>query len=107
MTALFHDGDASIMAGVLVLLMIASWAIGRRAGLRARRLGRSPEMGKSGDAVLAVMGLLLGFSFAMALQKHEQRRITVVNDSNAIGDFYTCAAMLKDPIRTQLQQVLR
>jgi len=31
----------------------------------------------------------------------------VVADSNAIGDFYTCASMLKEPVRTQLQSVIR
>jgi len=31
----------------------------------------------------------------------------VVADSNAIGDFYTCASLLKDPVRTQLQAVVR
>jgi hypothetical protein len=28
-------------------------------------------------------------------------------DSNAIGDFYTCASSLKEPARTKLQAVIR
>jgi hypothetical protein len=31
----------------------------------------------------------------------------VVADSNSIGDFYTCASLLKDPVRTKLQAVVR
>lgn len=39
--------------------------------------------------------------------KHDQRRIAVVQDSNAIGDLYTCATLLKEPTRTKLQAVIR
>jgi len=48
------------------------------------------------DASLAVLGLLLAFTFSTALVKHDQRRLMVVADSNAIGDFYTCASLLKE-----------
>lgn len=41
------------------------------------------------------------------MSKHDQRRTAVVQDSNAIGDFYTCATLLKEPVRTRLQSVIR
>jgi hypothetical protein len=41
------------------------------------------------------------------MSKFDQRRIAVVQDSNAIGDFYTCATLLKEPTRTKLQAVIR
>jgi hypothetical protein len=43
----------------------------------------------------------------MALAKHDQRRQMVVTDSNAIGDFYTCVCLVKEPVRGQLQAVVR
>lgn len=43
----------------------------------------------------------------MAIVKHDQRRLMVIADSNAIGDFYNCASLLKDPVRTKLQGVIR
>ena len=46
--------------------------------------------------------MLLAFSFSMSLVKHEQRRQMVVTDSNAIGDFYTCVSLLKEPQREKL-----
>jgi hypothetical protein len=30
----------------------------------------------------------------------------VVGDANAIGDFYTCASLLKEPVRTKLRTVI-
>jgi hypothetical protein len=62
---------------------------------------------KFDDASMALLGLLIGFSFAMSIAKHDQRRLAVVADSNAIGDFYTCASLLKEPSRTQLQNTIR
>jgi hypothetical protein len=43
----------------------------------------------------------------MSITRYDQRRLAVVGDSNAIGDFYTCAAMLKEPTRTNLQNLIR
>jgi len=56
---------------------------------------------------MALLGLLLGFTFSMSLSKHDQRRLMVVSDSNAVGDFYTCASLLKEPVRGKLQGVIR
>src|SRR5262249_33860987 len=38
---------------------------------------------------------------------HEQRRQMVVSDSNAIGDFYTTASLVKEPVRGKLQATVR
>ncbi len=62
---------------------------------------------KFDDASLALLGLLLAFTFGVSISKHDQRRLAVVADSNAIGDFYTCASLIKEPTRTKLQTVIR
>jgi hypothetical protein len=59
------------------------------------------------DASMAILGLLLAFTFAMSVGRHDQRRLCVVAESNAIGDFYTCATLLKEPQRSGLQAVIR
>ena len=43
----------------------------------------------------------------MALSKYDHRREMLVQDSNSIADFYTCASLLPDPVRTKLQDVVR
>ena len=55
---------------------------------------------------MALLGLLLAFTFAMALNWHDSRHGAVVADSNAIADFYTCATLLTEPIRPKLQAVI-
>lgn len=99
--------DAWVIALGLALAMLAAWGAGRWMGRRALSRHGDVSASKFDDAALALLGLLLAFTFSMALGKHDQRRIMVVTDSNAIGDFYTCASLLKEPVRTKLQTVVR
>jgi hypothetical protein len=86
--------------------MLTAWAVARWKGRNApATLDTAP--GKLNDAILALLGLLLAFTFSMSLVKHEQRRQMAVTDSNAIGDFYTCVSFLKEPARGGLQSVVR
>ena len=98
--------DAWVAALGFIVGMSAAWAIGWRLGRRAPGPGEEPSI-KFAEGSMALLGLLLAFTFAMALGRHDGRRLAVVADSNAIGDFYTCASLLKDPVRSQLQNVIR
>src|SRR5271155_550235 len=108
MNRLFADTDAWAIASIVAVAMVAGWLAGRWRGrtLRVASQGR-PAVSRFMDASLAVLGLLLAFTFSLALSKHDQRRLMVVADSNAIGDFYTCATLLKEPVRTKLRTVIR
>jgi hypothetical protein len=91
----------------LALGMLAAWRIGVWMGQIARSENRGTAPSKFDDASLALLGLLLAFTFGVSIGKHDQRRLAIVADSNAIGDFYTCATILKEPGRTKLQTVIR
>jgi hypothetical protein len=107
MDTIFAELEPQLVASALGLAMFAAWAFGRWHGRRLRVAVGEVPVSKFEDASLALLGLLLGFSFSMAIVKHDQRRLMVVADSNAIGDFYTCASLLKEPVRTKLQAVIR
>jgi hypothetical protein len=106
MGSIFTDIDAWLTALALGLAMFAAWQFGRWHGRRLRIESGEVPVSKFEDASLALLGLLLGFTFSMAIVKHDQRRLMVVADSNAIGDFYTCASLLKEPVRTKLQSLI-
>lgn len=100
------SGSPLIAALLLAGTMLVAWVGGYIAG---RRTARHSEASADADgqidsAALALLGLLLGFTFAMALQMHDRRREMVVTDANAIGDFSTCVEMLGDPSRSALRQ---
>jgi hypothetical protein len=111
MAALLRDVDSWILAAGLGALMMLGWWLGWWLGWRLGQRNREAETAAPGikfnDASIALLGLLLGFTFSMSLSRHDQRRLMVVTDANAIGDFYTCASLLKQPVRDQLQSVVR
>ncbi len=98
--------DIRAVTVALAAAMLIAWQVGKWMGRRLlREAGTKPS--KFDDASMALLGLLIAFAFGMSIARHDQRRLAVVADSNAIGDFYTCAALLKEPIRTELQGVIR
>lgn len=98
--------DIRIVAVALAAAMFIAWQAGRLMGRRL--LGDSTRKpSKFDDAAVGLLGLLIAFAFGMSIAKHDQRQLAVVADSNAIGDFYTCATLLKEPTRSELQSVIR
>jgi hypothetical protein len=99
--------EAWATALFFAVAMLTFWALAWRWGRRS-----PPEPGedpgtKFTDASMALLGLLLAFTFSLALARHDRRREAAVAESNAIGDFYTCATLLKEPSRSKLQIVVR
>ena len=107
MTALLTEVEPWLVAVLLAAAMLCAWAGGWFWGHRFRGTGREAPPSKLDDAVVALLGLLLAFTFSMSLVRHENRRQMLVADSNAVGDFYTCASLVKEPVRGKLQAVLR
>jgi hypothetical protein len=107
MDGIFGRVDAWVTTLILAVVMIAGWGVGFMMGHRRRAQGEELASDKFRDASMALLGLLLAFTFAMSLGKYDYRRLILVSDSNAIGDFYTCATLLDDPVRTQLRTVVR
>lgn len=107
MSAFLTEVDAWVTAVLLGVAMLAGWAIGWWRGRSLSKEEREAPASKFNDAILALLGLLLAFTFSISLVKHEQRRQMVVTDSNAIGDFSTCVSLLKEPVREKLQAVVR
>ena len=107
MSKLLTDVDPWITAVLFAVAMLAGWAVGWWRGRSLRSETREAPPHKFNDAILAVLGLLLAFTFAMSLGKHDHRREMVLADSNSIGDFYTCVGLLREPVRGKLQASVR
>jgi hypothetical protein len=87
--------------------MLGAWTVGWRQARRATP-DVAPDPGiKFTDAALALLGLLLAFTFSMSLARYDERRTIVVTQSSAIGDFYTCVSLIKEPHRSRLQSLAR
>lgn len=80
-------GEWSLWASGLLLFVILCCALELGFRLSIRR-GQRDEIGSSDflvSATLGLLALLLGFTFSLALQRHEERRSLVIAEANAIG----------------------
>lgn len=96
-----------IALAILAVLVVAS-EIGYRAGSRKRGMPESDRslMSGIGAAMLGLLGLLLGFTLAMAIGRWDERRDIIVNESNAIGTLWLRAGFLEESARDELRKTL-
>ena len=58
-------------------------------------------------ALLTLFGLLIGFTFSMAVSRYDTRKVLVVTEANAIGTTWLRTALLAEPARSEEQNLLR
>jgi hypothetical protein len=101
--------DLLIALGLLVSMLIAL-DVGFRFGRRSVNHKDAPGSGQVGaiqGALLGLLGLLLGFSFAAAGTRFLERQDLIVAEANAIGTAYLRADFLEEPHRAALRTALR
>lgn len=98
-------GFAIMIAGLLV-----TYEVCFRAARRRGDVGREARRSQADVAVaglLALLGLLLAFSFEMGADRFDRRRMLVLDEANAITTTYLRASMVPAPYDARLQELLR
>jgi hypothetical protein len=92
------------LVGLAVILAVSElgWQLGTRSDSRGGSNVSTLE-----SAMLGLLALIIGFSFAMALSRFEARRDAVLNEANAIGTTALRARLLPDPHRAETLKLLR
>jgi hypothetical protein len=105
---------SSFMEIAMVLCAFTAFAIAMEVGFRLgeRRQARSDEPEKSHvsalhGAMLGLLALLLGFTFAMAVSRYETRKALMVDQANAIGTAALRARLLPAPDAGRAYALLR
>ena len=94
---IFLVGLASIWVAIEI-----GYQLGSRSGGRG-----SANVSTLEGAVLGLLALMIGFTFAMALTRFETRRDAVLNEANAIGTTALRARLLPTPHRAEVLSLLR
>jgi hypothetical protein len=94
-----------IFLASLIILLAAS-EVGRRLGARAGGRGGDHVSTLEG-AILGLLALMIGFTFAMALSHFDTRRDAVLNEANAIGTTALRARLLPAPHNADALRLLR
>ncbi|MBT8461035.1 MAG: hypothetical protein KJO44_00830 [Gemmatimonadetes bacterium] len=105
----FYLTDYRLITLMMLGLLALSGEIGFRLGSRRRDSEDSLRslMSGTGAAMLGLLGLLLGFTLAMAVSRWDARRDVIVDEANAIGTLWLRAGLLEEPLRGDLQGALR
>ena len=93
-----------------ILLGLAAFEFGYRVAHYRQQHHEEEKESLVGGMVAATLGLLafmLAFTFSLAGSRFEDRRQVVLSEANAIGTTYLRAAMLPEPMRTEVRNLLR
>src|SRR4030095_4387887 len=100
-----------LIALATLVLLIGMMFLG--ALIRRRRDGRAEgeeeartHEGYIVSGALGLLALLLGFTFALAVDRFDARRGLVLEEANAIGTTYLRAQLLDEPHRSRLSRLL-
>lgn len=97
---------------IFFLTLVCLWAAARIGALVRSR--RKVELESDRDeysivlsASLTLLGLLIGFSFSMAISRYDLRKDYEEEEANAIGTEYLRADVLPDAVRVNVQEGLK
>lgn len=99
---------AVVLGGLVVFCSVTEvgFQLGRRRRAGADE-GLQSHMSALQAALLGLLALLLGFTFAMAVARFDTRKALVLEEANAIGTTYLRAQLLPPPHRQELLHLLR
>lgn len=112
-TAAFEDwlsaGSIVGVSATLFAAMCVAAVIGMLLRRRRESADEDSESGQEGyivSAVLGLLALLLGFTFSLAVDRFDARRVLVLEEANAIGTAYLRAQLLVEPHRSRMTDLL-
>src|SRR5215472_10883864 len=90
---------------ISLVLLVAATEIGRWLGKRGGRA--EANVPTLEGAVLGLLALMIGFTFAMALSRFEVHRDAVLDEANAIGSTALRARLLPAPNNAECLKLLK
>jgi hypothetical protein len=100
--------DLSILYPLVVALIVGAAILANWIGLR--RGAKEPpgaDISTLTGAALGIVGLLIAFSFSIALSNYDIQRTMILEEANAIGSTANFAQMLPQPARGKILTLLR
>ena len=105
----FYDFPIWFIYLLILLINFAALEIGYRLALKQRDKWKDADKG-GGNVVLtsmfALLGLILAFTYAAGVSRHETRKQAVIIEANALGTAYLRSRLVAEPSRTELRKAL-
>jgi uncharacterized membrane protein (DUF485 family) len=108
--SLLQSAPTFVIALVLFILIIFFYLIGHR--LRSKAIKKNPDLaevdfGAINGMLLALLGLLLAFTFSMSNSRFDTRRQLIIEESNNIGTVILRTDIYPDSVRQLLRTNLK
>ena len=100
-----YTAPLALIAPAVTLLVLAALEAGHRVSGLAPVAER--QVSTVSAPILAVVGLLLAFSFGMASDRFALRRAAAVQEANSIGTFWLRTSLLPEPVGSQMRSRVR
>jgi hypothetical protein len=108
MVELVYDLDLRVFLLIGFTLIIGAAWVGVRLGMaQPPSEAGAGDVGTLAGAALGILGLLLGFSFSIAVTRYDERREMVLQEANAIGSTANFALMLPKDAQGPILKLLR
>lgn len=94
-----------VVGGALIFLFTAVLSLGWIFGQKTRP-GHTESDPILISAVLGLLALMLSFTYGLAVDRYEARRLLVQEEANAIRTMYLRAQLIEEPERSEIQRIL-
>lgn len=100
---MFSNANTAFVGLAVAILVVAAGELGFRvARKRGARIIDDNSLGIIQAAAFTLVGLLLGFSFSLALSRYDARRAVTVKEANAIGTLLLRVQLLDPDYREEM-----
>jgi hypothetical protein len=96
-----------VLFGSLTLFLVAGWIGGASRGRRPDPQGNHEDFMFVLGGTLTLLGLIIGFSFSMAVSRYDQRKNYEEAEANAIGTEYVRADLLPAADAAKVRSLLK
>ena len=104
---LFYTRSPLFVLIAVSLVLFGAAMIGSAIGRRQRdRVQDGSQIGTIQASLLGILGLLLGFTFAVASARYDTRRVLAIDEANALGTTFMRAQTLPEPYRSAISSDL-
>ncbi len=97
------------LISLFLVLLLIPMEVGFRLGMRHKTISDFDDEVRSDvtlTSMLALLGLMLAFTYSFSLGRADLRKVAIINEVNAIGTAFLRADLLPEPGRTEVRERL-
>lgn len=95
---------------LFLILLLIPMEVGFRLGVWQKEMRPDLKRGARGDvalaSIMALLGLMLAFTYSFSLSRSDLRKVELIKEVNAISTAFLRADLLPEPGRTEVRKLL-